>query len=125
MCGMIPRGGEVVIRMLENVQHMTIQPLMQATRAPGAGVDTDEYDIYSRLEPWSDAPKSVCPGRGEEARDADGDGFYEGPVHTMEGGWSLLRAWWRPHRGISQDNLPRYVGFFELVHHVRRRGKAL
>jgi transposase len=104
---MIQRGGEVVIRRLENVPHMTLQPLMQATIAPGACVDPEEYDIYRRLEPWSDAPKSVCPGRGEEARDDDGDGFYEVPVNTMEGCWSLLRSWWRPHRGISQDNWPR------------------
>ena len=39
--------------------------------------------------------------------------------------WSLLRSWLRPHRGISQDNLPLYLGFFEFVHNVRRRGKAL
>ena len=62
---MIQRGGEVVIRMLENVQHMTIKPLIHATIAPGACVYTDEYDIYRRLEPWSDEHKSVCPGRGE------------------------------------------------------------
>jgi transposase len=43
----------------------------------------------------------------------------------MEGFWSRLRSWLRPHRGISQDNLPRYVGVFAFVHNVRRRGKAL
>ena len=31
----------------------------------------------------------------------------------------------RPHRGISQERLPLYLGFFEFVHNVRRRGKAL
>ena len=49
---MIERGGAVVIRMLENVQQMTIKPLIQATIAPGTLVYTDEYDIYSRLEQW-------------------------------------------------------------------------
>jgi transposase-like protein len=43
----------------------------------------------------------------------------------MEGCWSLLRRWLRPHRGISQAKLPLYLGFFEFVHNVRRRGKAL
>ena len=33
--GMIQRGGEVVIRMLENVQQRTIKPLIKATIAPG------------------------------------------------------------------------------------------
>ncbi len=43
----------------------------------------------------------------------------------MEGFWSLLRSWQRPHRGTSQDKLPLYLGFFQCVHNVRRRGKAL
>jgi len=46
-------------------------------------------------------------------------------VNTMEGFWSLLRSWLRPHRGISQDKLPLYLGFFQFVHNARRRGKAL
>ena len=31
----------------------------------------------------------------------------------------------RPHRGISQDKLPDYLGVFQFVHNARRRGKAL
>jgi len=31
----------------------------------------------------------------------------------MEGCWSLLRSWLRPHRGISEDKLPLYLGFFQ------------
>ena len=62
---------------------------------------------------------------GEYARDDDGDGFHEVHVNTLEGFWSLLRSWLRPHRGISQEKLPLYLGFFEFVHNARRRGKAL
>ena len=51
--------------------------------------------------------------------------MYEVHVNTMEGAWSLLRSWLRPHRGVSQERLPLYVGFFQFVHNVRRRGKAL
>jgi transposase-like protein len=46
-------------------------------------------------------------------------------VNTMEGFWSLLRNWLRPHRGISQEKLPFYLGFFEFVHNVGKRGKTL
>ena len=46
-------------------------------------------------------------------------------MNTLEGLWSLLRSWLRPHRGVSQERLPAYVGFFQFVHNVRRRGKAL
>ena len=37
----------------------------------------------------------------------------------------MLRSWLRPHRGISQEKLPLYLGFFEFVHNAWRRGKAL
>src|SRR3954452_4279811 len=62
---------------------------------------------------------------GANTRAEDGDGFCEIHVNTMEGTWSLLRSWLRPHRGISQEKLPLYLGFFECVHNARRRGKAL
>jgi hypothetical protein len=42
-----------------------------------------------------------------------------------KGFWSLLRSWLRPHRGISQEKLPLYLGFFQFVHNACRRGKAL
>ena len=86
---------------------------------------TDEYSIYARLHVWGYDHKSVNHGRGEFARDEDGDGFCEVHVNTMEGFWSLLRSWLRPHRGISQEKLPLYLGFFEFVHNVSKRGKAL
>ena len=45
-------------------------------------------------------------------------------VNTMEGVWPLLRSWLRPHRGISQEKLPLYLGFFQFVHNARKRGKT-
>ena len=122
---MIQRGGQAVMRMLADVQQRTIQPIIATRVAKGARVHTDDYDIYARLEAWGYRHKTVCHGRGEYARDEDGDGFCEVHVNTMEGVWSLLRSWLRPHRGISQEKLPLYLGFFQFVHNARRRGKAL
>ena len=123
--GMVERGGEVRIAMLENVQQNTMRPFIKETIEPGAVVNPDEYVIYDALPQWGHVRKSVCRSRGEYARDEDGDGFHEVHVNTMEGFWSLLRSWLRPHRGISQEKLPIYLGFFEFVHNVRRRGRAL
>ena len=123
--GMIQRGGEAVIRMLADVKQATIGPLVRRTIAVGSTVYTDEYDIYARLAEWGYGHETVCHAAGEYARDDDGDGFCEVHVNTMEGFWSLLRSWLRPHRGVSQEKLPLYLGFFEFVHNVRRRGKAL
>src|SRR3712207_5501213 len=123
--GLLQRGGEVAVRMLADVRQATIRPVIEATVARGALVHTDEYGVSARLEAWGYRHKTVCHSRGEYARDEDGDGFCEVHVNTAEGLWSLLRSWLRPHRGISQEKLPTYLGFFQLVHNARRRGKAL
>ena len=122
---MIQRGGDVVIEMLANVQRVTIKPIIKATVAPGTMVYTDEYSIYNSLGKWGYRHKAVCHSAGEYARDEDEDGFCEVHANTMEGFWSLLRSWLRPHRGISQEKLPLYLGFFEFVHNARKRGRAL
>ena len=114
-----------MLRMLANVQQTTIQPIIEAAVAKGARIHTDEYNVYARLSAWGYQHKTVCHAHGEYARDEDGDGFCEIHINTMEGTWSLLRSWLRPHRGISQEKLPLYLGFFQLVHNARRRGKAL
>ena len=111
--------------MLADVRQATIRPVIEATVARGALVHTDEYDICARLEEWGYGHKTVRHGRGEYARDEDGDAFCEVHVNTAEGFWSLLRSWLRPHRGVSQEKLPAYLGSLEVVHTARRRGKAL
>ena len=108
------------MRMLANVQQGTIQPILLTVIALGTVVFTDEDDIYSRLSEWGYRHRTVCHSRGEYARDEDGDGFHEVHVNTMEGVWSLLRSWLRPHRGVSQEHLPLYLAFFELTHNLRR-----
>ena len=122
---MIQRGGEVIIRLLANVKQVTIEPIIKKYVVKNTQVYTDEYDIYSKLVDWGFRHKTVCHSRHEYARDEDGDGFHEVHVNTMEGFWSLLRTWLRPHRGISQEGLPQYLGFFEFVHNARLRGKGL
>ena len=62
---MIERGGQVVLRVLENVQQSTIKPIMEKFIKPGTLVNTDEYDIYGRLEEWGYEHKTVCHSHGE------------------------------------------------------------
>jgi transposase-like protein len=122
---MMQRGGHGVSHLLANVKQKTIEPFIKDTIVPGTRVYTDEYSMYARLQSWGYGHKSVNHGQGKFARDEDGDGLCEVHVHTMEGFWSLLRSGLRPHRGISQEKLPLYLGVFEFVHNVRKRGKAL
>lgn len=123
--GMIQRNGQLVIKMLPNVNQTTIKPIIEKVVQVGAQVFTDEYNIYNRLSEWGYRHQTVNHSQGEYARDEDGDGFHEVHSNPIEGFGSLLRSWLRPHRGISQEQLPIYLGFFEFIHNARKRGKAL
>ena len=123
--GMIQRCGEVVIKMLPNVKTATIKPIIQNIVKIGTLIYTDEYSIYNKLTQWNYEHKTVNHSAGQYAIDEDGDGFCEVHVNTMEGFWSLLRSWLRPHRGISQEKLPFYIGTFEFIHNSRKRGKKI
>ncbi len=83
----------MLLHRLANVGQKTIKLIITGAIAPGTLIHTDEYGIYARLERWGYGHKTVCHGRGEYARDEDGDGFCEVHVNTIEGFWSLLRSW--------------------------------
>ena len=110
--------------MLENVQQKTIQPIISRVVIKGSTFYTDEYNIYDRLTQWGYDHHTVNHSQSEYARDADGDGFHEIHVNTMEGFWSLLRSWLRPHRGISQEQMPLYLAFFEFTHKCQASRKS-
>ena len=96
------------MRMLANVQQQTIRPILEAVIAPGTTVTTDEYDIDCRLPDWGDEHRTVCHGKGEYARDEDGDGFHEVHVNTMEGVWSLPAK-------LAASSPGRFAGEFAAV----------
>jgi transposase len=79
------------------------------TVAAGTLINPDEDAISGKLTDWGYGHQTVNHSQGEYAGDEDGDGFHEVHVNTLEGFWSLLRSWRRPHRGLSQDKLPLYL----------------
>jgi transposase len=121
--GLVQRNGLVKLTVVPNVQQKVIQPIIQKTIQVGSTVYTDEYNIYDKMTQWGYEHKTVNHSNGEYARDEDGDGKYEVHCNTQECIWSLLRPFLRPHRGISQEKLPFYVGYFEFLHNIRKRGK--
>jgi len=123
--GMIQRHGKLVMKVLPNVKQSTIEPIIERLVEKESVVYTDEYDIYSHLSRLGYIHSTVCHSRGEYARDDDGDGIREVHVNSIEGVWSLLRSWLRPHRGISQGKLPAYVAFFQFIYNSRARGTSL
>jgi hypothetical protein len=82
--GLIQRGGGVVLRMLANVQQVTIKPVIEAGVATGSLVHTDEYGIYARLPAWG------YPGsRHRTGLDFAHSGWAE--LGVAEGGGSAVR----------------------------------
>ena len=81
---------------------------------------TDELDAYGRLDEWGYRHETVRHARGE-----DGDVSCEVHVDTAEGLRRSPPDLARPHRGISRERPPAYLGFSEVVHNARRRRKAL
>lgn len=121
--GMVQRGGLVRLKVLPNVQQITIQPIIESTVEKGATFYTDEYNIYNKVTSWGYEHKTVNHGEGQYARNEDGNGKYEVHCNTQEGIWSLMRSWLRPHTGVSQEKSPFYMGYFEWLHNLRKRGK--
>ena len=80
--GIVQTGGLVSLKVLPNVQQVTIQPIIESTVEKGATFYTDEYNIYNRR---GYEHKTVNHGEGEYAR--DGDGKYEVHCNTQEGIW--------------------------------------
>nr|WP_241191485.1 transposase [Deinococcus psychrotolerans] len=99
--GTIARGGQLILHLCDDVQQATIKPFIAADIQLGSVINTDEYSVYSRLPEWGYVHVTVNHSDGEFTRDADGDGVNEVHVNTIEGVWSLLRSWLRPHRGLS------------------------
>ncbi|MGL4611520.1 MAG: transposase [Trueperaceae bacterium] len=66
--GMIERGGQVFLKLLDNVQQKTIQPVMEQFISKNTLIYTDEYTIYDRLTTWGYDHKTVCHAKAEYAR---------------------------------------------------------
>ena len=65
---MIQRGGQVLLRMLANVQQAMIKPVIEATVAKGSLIDTDEDNVYARLPTSAGSPNRSSP-RPASSRD--------------------------------------------------------
>ncbi len=112
---MIQRGGQIAIRMLEDVQQATIGPLIRATITPGAVVNTDEWKGYTGLPRMGRVHETVDPSglKSTWARDDDGDGVREVHCNTQEGLWTHVRNFLRRFYGVSKWYLAQYQAVFQ------------
>jgi hypothetical protein len=98
----------------------------RAVRCPPKEVFSSDASGHSSPPDPSEVLPAGARAAGWGSNPPNRDTFGQGThVNTLEGFWSLLRSWLRPHRGLSQEKLPLYLGFFQFVHNARQRGRAL
>jgi transposase len=114
-------SGQVRLEVLERTDRQTLQPFVEGATRPGATVNTDEWKAYGRLPQTGRTHAAVnhTPGKGEWARDEDGDGVNEIHTNTAEGVWTGLRNFLRPFRGVHKQYLNQYVAVFEWAHNLK------
>jgi transposase len=82
-------------------------------------VYTDDWNGYNPLGRHDREHATVNHGRGEFARDDDGDGVREVHCNTMEGIWTGLRNFLRMFRGVNKVYLEQYVIIFEWSYNLK------
>jgi transposase-like protein len=107
---------------MKNTQGNTLCPCVERFTQAQATLYTDEYDSYNRLQRIR---HTVCHGNNEWARDDDGDGVREVHVNSNEGGWTGLRNFLRPYRGVHKAYLSGYVAIHEMPVNDKRVSPAI
>lgn len=107
------RSGQCRLRVCEHTDGVTLRRHVHGYTLPRATCYTDEWRGYSRVERTR---RTVCHGRGEWARDDDGDGVREVHTNTIEGLWTTARNFLRPFRGVHKKHLKYYLAMCE--HHI-------
>lgn len=100
------------MRVMANTQGKTLCSFVEQFTDANAIVYTDEYESYN---PLARIRHTVCHARKEWARDDDGDGIREVHVNSKEGGWTGLRNFLRPFRGVHKRYLSGYVAIQEFA----------
>ena len=119
--GVVGRNtGQIRLTVCDNVQQVTIQPVVEDTTQTDASVYTDECNAYTHLGETGRNHACVQHSQDEWARDDDGDGVREVHCNTLEGIWTGLRNFLRPFRGVHKRYLAFYVVMFEWSHNIKR-----
>ena len=111
--GMLERNGDVITRVVENVQRRTLEPHILENVKKGSTVSTDELKSYAKLTRHGYAHGAVNHSAEEWVRDIH---------HTngIEGFWSLLKRSIRgTHVHVSRKHLTKYLGEFEFRWNMR------
>ena len=113
--------GQVRLRVVADTKGVTLRHHAERFTQGEAILNTAEYQSYNGIARERD---SVCHGRGEWARDDDGDGFCEVHCNTVEGMWADVRTFLRPFKGVQKKNLAGYIALCEFRRNIKRISSA-
>ncbi|WP_422929681.1 transposase [Singulisphaera sp. PoT] len=114
------RSGEIRLTVARHSDGETLRRVALRASWPMTRFYTDEWKGYDRLPEMGRSRSSVCHGRGEWARDDDGDGVREVHCNTLEGNWTGLRNFLRPFRGVNKEYLRQYVAIYQWSYNIKR-----
>jgi len=100
------------------------QPHRQSSQCKGCSFNFDDL-TDTIFTPSSLALTALVMGKASMLVMKVVMGFVKCMSTRWKDNGALLHSWLRPHRDISQEKLPLYLGFFEFVYNTRKRGKAL
>ena len=117
--GMLERGGDVMTRVVPDVQRDTLEPHIKENVAQGSTISTDELKSYNKL------PKA---GYEHGSVNHSAEQWRQGIHYTnsLEGYWSIFKRSIRStHVHVSRKHLDKYLGEFEFRHNLRKDPKLM
>jgi transposase-like protein len=115
--GILERGGNVKVTMLEKANGEVVHPIINETVKPNSQVMTDEWKVYRKLK-LSYFHHYVKHGSGQ---------YVEGNVHTnsIEGFWShLKRSIFGIYHSTSKVHLQKYLDEAAFRYNTRTSGEG-
>jgi transposase-like protein len=117
--GMVERGGDVMLRVIEHVDSKTLGGHIRRNVEKGSVISSDEWPSYKVLTKAGFEHGVVNHGREQWV-----DGKHH--TNTIEGFWSHLKRSIRgTHVSVSRKHLPKYLGEFEFRYNLRHSPSAM
>jgi len=117
--GMVERNGDMITRVVPNVQRTTLERHILENVATGSRISSDELQSYAKLNRHGFQHRAVNHSAEEWARGST-------HVNTAEGFWSRVKNSIRgTHVHVSAKHLPKYLGEFEFRFNMRRQPEAM
>lgn len=110
-------SGMIRLRVVHHTDSQTLNDHVHKFTLSTAQVYTDEWKGYNHI---IRCHTTVCHGKGEWARDDDGDGVREVHTNTCEGMWTTVRNFLRPFRGVHKKYLAGYIAICEFCINLKR-----